>query len=96
MVGLDDSMVFEAILLSHIRGLVDQRGSITKEDCSLPLLHGFVADAHAEVGLTSTRRCHDHLVLVAILKPLAKCFMGLSLEGSWWWEGCSIITLTWS
>ena len=93
MFGLDDTVIEQAVSVSHLRGLVNQRGAIAQEHCALALLHGLVADAQTKVGLPSPGGGHDDLVLVAITKPLAKGIVGCQLKLAGCWE--SIITLTW-
>lgn len=85
-------MLVHPVAVSHLRGLVDQRGAVAQEDSTLALLHGLVAHTQAEVGLPGTRRGHDDLVLVALFEPLTQGVMCRNLEVAG--GGESIIALT--
>ena len=92
MVGLDDSMIPQAVAVSSRRRLVDQGCAVAHEHGTLTLLHSLMTDTQAKVSFTGSGGGHDHLVFVACLEPYAEIMVGTKLEWARKREGRSIIT----
>ena len=93
VLGLDDPVLMQTVLVGHFRSLVDQRCAVTQEHRALAFLHRLTADPQAQIGLASPGGGHDHLVFVSLTKPSSKGVVGVDLKLAGCWK--SIITLTW-
>ena len=71
VIGLNDSMVVQAIVVGHRGCLVDQRGAVAQEYCTLTTLDRLIANPQSKVCLACPGGGHDQLVLVAFTKALS-------------------------
>ena len=86
VIRLNDAVLGQAVAVGSFRRLIDQGGAVTQEHRALALLHCFVANAKAKVGLACARGGHDQLVFVASFEPIAQGSVGVKLEWTWRWK----------